>query len=136
MGVSDDRRVRAATQIPASLFRLADHPRGLISVAHTPSPPYVHFFGEMLLAFTIECQPGGDVVELFFAEYLFPDDPSRDGKELDTVYTFGRRGSYEVLEAASVEHRAALFAPPSFGEREASADVDEFVLCYDIYESF
>ena len=134
MPKSDDKRVKAARKIQSSTFRRPDAPRGFVSLAHEPSPPYVCFLGELMLTFALAC--GAATFELCFVQYLYPDDASRDGRPLQTEYSFGRQ--FVVVEATTVLHRPDLFKPPLFrvSTTPVLRSAERFVLCSDVYAAF
>jgi hypothetical protein len=104
-------------------------------IEHEPSPPYTLFLGELMETFSLTC--GQDVLELCLVQYLFPENPQRDGRNLETIYTFGSRWRYEVVSVSSVLHRPELFQPPHFHEtHRTSRTTEQFVLCSDVYDAF
>ena len=107
---------------------------------------YKHAFAELLLAFSIVAD--GEIKELIFIKYLYPDEflhdlPREDGINLFTQYGFPARTSdiCEVLPVASAKHRAPLFAPPLFHPVHGASGLQRnyanyYLLCEDIYGKF
>ena len=131
------------------------HPRPLASVPQfvevdydTVGQHYKYAFAQLLLVFSIVAD--GEVKELMFIKYLYPDEflhdlPREDGINLYTHYVFPARTKdlCEVLPVASAKHRAPLFAPPLFHPVRGGASglvqriyANYYLLNEDIYGKF
>ena len=130
----NDPKLAASKTVDASIFGRPDAAPHFVEVDHR-DPMYKHFFGHLLLTF--QCVHLGQVHELCYIKYVWPDDCRYDGTPFVTRYSFVSKNMYEVLDVSSVLRRVPLMAPPLLEPLQNGVCVSPyFILNDDIYGRF
>ena len=128
-------RVAASPTIDASIFGRPDRAPQFVAMDHEHDPMYKHFFGELLLAFTLV--HNGERRELCFIKWIYPQFLTEDGVPYSTRYEFPPVDSHVVQDVSGILYRAPLVRPMRVrAGSDGSWSHRFYIMADDIYGRF